>query len=247
MNNQETGKTKVFTYNIELFRKRLIIRSTALLVVYAGVLVFSYFQNSPEERARYLAMFLPISLALVFLVFRNFKRQLQVIGKASVEVDDKMFRQKTGGEVALELKLKEIQALKRDIFRSYPRIVLETKDRYTTVLNLLDIDGFQKELEERTKTKTEVQDQHIQFLNWRTPLFFIPSLVAITLCYWPKPYINLNAFFLVLNMNALIYVIYLPEEKYRAGSFSIRRRWIFILGILLLMQVVIGLVNLNPT
>lgn len=229
-----------FPYDFGKFRNNLILRSVAVIALYLAFIVWNFLKVPEESRTDFVRIFGLLSLVLGFLLYRNFSRQIRVLKGAKVELNSNSLKLFNSKGQSLETKLKSIVSIERDVFRSYVRFLIATKEDMIPVLNLSDPDRFQEELEKHSGKKTLVQEKKAGFLHPKTLLYFIPSFVMFAaVMFGPFP-LKMESFYLIANVNALLVAVYFPEDKVKL-VYSAKRRWIFLLGALLIAQCLIYL------
>ncbi|TGL78734.1 hypothetical protein [Leptospira yasudae] len=229
-----------FAYDFNKFRKNLILRSGAVILLYLAFIAWNFLKVPEENREDFVRIFGLLSLVLGFLLYRNFSRQIKVLKGAKVELTSNALRLFNSKGQSLETRLKSIVSIERDVFRSYVRFLIATKEDQIPVLNLLEPDRFQEELEKNSGKKVVFQESKAGFLHPKTLLYFIPSFVALGVVLYPAFHIRIESFYLIANVNALLVAVYFPEDKVKL-VYSAKRRWIFLLGALLIAQCLIYL------
>ncbi|WP_025181017.1 hypothetical protein ACO1KB_06005 [Leptospira interrogans serovar Szwajizak] len=229
-----------FQYDSAKFTRNLIFRSTAIILLYCAFIVWNFFKVPDENRFDFVKIFGLLSVLLGFLLYRNFSRQLKVLKGAKVELTSNSLKLFNSKGQFLETKLKSVVSIERDVFRSYVRFLIITREDQIPVLNLLEPDRFQVELEKNFGKKVIVQEQSPGFLHPKTLLYFIPSFAAFGALFYKPFHFRMESFYLIANINALLIAIYFPEDKVKL-VYSAKRRWIFLLGALLIAQCVIYL------
>ncbi|ALO24895.1 hypothetical protein [Leptospira borgpetersenii] len=229
-----------FPYDFGKFRKNLIFRSIAVVLLYFVFIVWNFLKVPEENRTDFVKIFGLLSVVLGFLLYRNFSRQLRILKGAKVELTSNSLRLFNSKGQSLETKLKSIVSIERDVFRSYVRFLIATKEDLIPVLNLLEPDLFQSELEKNSGKKAIVQENRPGFFHPKTLLYFIPSLIMFGAVFYEPLRLKMESFYLIANINALLVAIYFPEDKVKL-VYSAKRRWIFLLGALLIAQCLIYL------
>ncbi|XDD49158.1 hypothetical protein AB3N59_12075 [Leptospira sp. WS92.C1] len=229
-----------FSYDTGKFRKNLLFRSAAVVLLYLAFLVWNFLKVPDENQTDFVRIFGLLSIFLGFLLYRNYSRQLKVLTGAKVELTSNSLKLYNSKGQSLETKLKSVVSIERDVFRSYTRFLISTKEDQIPVLNLSDPDGFQSELEKNTGKKIEVAQKTGGFFRPKTLLYFIPSVAILSAVFY-KPFgLKIESFYLIANINALLVAVYYPEDKIKM-AYSAKRRWIFLLGALLIAQSLIYL------
>ncbi|MDI7223610.1 hypothetical protein [Leptospira santarosai] len=229
-----------FPYNFDKFKRNLILRSIAVILLYLAFIVWNFLKVPEENRSDFARIFGLLSAVLGFMLYRNFSRQLKILKGAKVELTSNSLRLFNSKGQSFETKLKSVVSIERDVFRSYVRFLIVTKEDQIPVLNLLEPDLFQSELEKNSGKKVVVQKSGPGFLHPKTLLYFIPSLIAFGAVFYKPFHLKLESFYLIANINALLVAIYFPEDKVKL-AYSAKRRWIFLLGALLIAQCLIYL------
>ncbi|TGK31490.1 hypothetical protein EHQ12_18975 [Leptospira gomenensis] len=224
-----------FEYDYPKFRKNLILRSSAVVLLYFAFLVWNFLKVPEESRTDFVRIFGLFSIVLGFLLLRNFTRQLQVLRGAKVELTQHSLKLYNSKGQSFEIRFKSIVTVERDRFRSYSRFLINTKEDKIPVLNLADPDAFQEELEKRSGKKTTLTLNAPAFFHPRTLLYFLPTFAIFAAVAMPNWNIKPESAYLIANVNALLVAVYFPEDKIQT-RFSAKRRWIFLLGALLIAQ-----------
>ncbi|WP_061248872.1 hypothetical protein [Leptospira alstonii] len=229
-----------FSYDFDKFRKNLILRSIAVILLYLAFIVWNFLKVPEENRIDFVKIFGLLSAVLGFLLYRNFSRQLKVLKGAGVELNSNSLKLFNSKGQSFDTKLKSVVSIERDVFRSYVRFLITTKEDQIPILNLLEPDRFQTELEKNSGKKTIVQENKPGFLHPKTLLYFIPSFAMFGAVFYAPFRLKMESFYLIANVNALLVAIYFPEDKLKL-VYSAKRRWIFLLGALLIAQCLIYL------
>ncbi|RHX90043.1 hypothetical protein [Leptospira stimsonii] len=229
-----------FLYDSPRFRRNLLLRSFAVILLYLSFLAWNFLKVPEEGRTDFVRIFGLLSIFLAFLLYRNFSRQLRVLEGAKIQLSPNSLTLFNSKGQSLETKLKSVVSIERDVFRSYDRFLISTKEDQIPVLNILEPDLFQAEIEKYTGKKTIRTENKGGFFQPKTLLYFIPSFAVLAGSFY-KPFgIKIESFYLVGNVNALLVAIYYPEDKIKM-AFSAKRRWVFLLGALLIAQCAIYL------
>jgi hypothetical protein len=234
---------RIFTYDLNLYRKKLSTRLIVVLVSYILFLFWNYTQLSQEYKLDFLKIFIPLSVFLGFFLFRNFQKQLKLLSQAAFMIQGKKIKQFDGKQEILELDLNALKKILVGEYKSFPRIILEWEDRAMSIINLSDHMEFVILLEQISKIKHEINPNTGKYLTLKTWIYLAPSIIyAIVLAFLFKknvPFVNPKTFFLFLNINLLIYFLYGVEQKEESqtGIYQTRRKIIFVLLAIFFYQV----------
>ncbi|PJZ68240.1 hypothetical protein CH373_04410 [Leptospira perolatii] len=227
-----------YSYDLESFRKKLQLRTAMVVLIFLLFMGWNFFQVPAENKSSFLGIFLPISGVLVILLIKNYTKQLKILKGAKIEIDSKSIKQWTQQGQCMETDFKEVQQIEKDTFRGYPRILLVTKQgTYIPLLNLENSDQFLSELESKTRLKAKIFSEETKVAVWKTAIAFLPSIGIAVAVFSGLTGLKSDAIFLVLTLNALLYILSLPKDRLETGT-KARRRWIFILLILFLAQII---------
>ncbi|GBF49877.1 hypothetical protein LPTSP4_13970 [Leptospira ryugenii] len=238
---------KLFLYNTDLFRKKLLQRTLIVLSMFVLFLGFNTLQIPAEERPKFLLIFLPLFAVLVWFLRKNFTKQLEILTKGMVELQGGTIKQFDAYGSCAAIRNKDIEKITRDKFRGYERIIIETKERIFPIVNLQEIDAFTEELRKETKLEIVYDNEDEKLFTWKNALFMSPSIFFLVVLKFPGlsekfPFLNLESFYLFFNVNVIIFFLYLPEKpNYLNVKFSFKRRMLFISLVLFLFQVYINL------
>ncbi|TGN14378.1 hypothetical protein [Leptospira ilyithenensis] len=234
---------KIFSYNVESFRKKLIIRTSLVLSMFLLFLIYNTFQLPGSERGKFLMIFTPLFFLLVWFMKKNFSKQVDILKNGRVEIEGGMLKQFDSGGSCASIRLKDIEKITQDKFRSYDRLVIETKEKIYPIVNIKDFTGFKETVESSANVKAELDETEISFFTIRTALFFVPSLVFVIALYIPNlpirfPFLNKETGMLFFNINLIVFFLYMPEKKnYILPGFSLKRRMLFISLMVFFFQV----------
>lgn len=67
-----------YTYDVPAFRKKLIQRTGMVVLVFLLFLGINFHQVSPESQESFLTMFVVLGGLLIFLLVKNYSRQLKL-------------------------------------------------------------------------------------------------------------------------------------------------------------------------
>ncbi|TGK13136.1 hypothetical protein EHO60_02750 [Leptospira fletcheri] len=227
-----------YSYDVPVFKKKLIQRTSMVVLVFGLFLAVNFRQVASESKESFLTMFLVLGGLLVFLLAKNYSRQLKTLEGSKVELSGNSLKQWNAQGQCMELDLKEVNGIEKDRFRGYDRVLLVLKQgTYVPILNLTDMNEFLAELEKKTGMKATVFEEDSRILTWKTPFAFLPTF-GIILAYFLGPWgFKQDLIYIVMTANLLLFLLYLPKDRMNTGG-SARRRYVFILAILLVVLTV---------
>jgi|GEM_PF-2049205 len=234
---------KVFLYNIESFRKKLLLRTSIVLSMFALFLIYNTFQLPGSERGKFLMIFVPLFFLLVWFLKKSFNKQIDILKNGRVEIEGGMLKQFVSGGSCSTVRLKDIEKIIHDKFGSYDRLVIETKEKIYPIVNIKDFAEFKQIVESSSSLKAELDETEAGIYTIRTALFFIPSLLFVAAIYIPAlatqfSFLNKQTAMLFININLIIFFLYMPEKKnYILPGFSLKRRMLFISLMVFFFQV----------
>ncbi|TGJ99697.1 hypothetical protein EHO59_17850 [Leptospira semungkisensis] len=222
-----------YKYDSPIFKKKLLIRTGLVLLVFLIFIGVSVIHLEEEKRQTFLTTYLFLGGVLLLLLVKNYNRQLKVLQGASVEIDGSILKQWNAKGQCMEFEFSELESIEKDSYRGYDRILLITKQgTYIPLLNLENMDAFLNELETKSGKKATIIEGDTRVLTWKTLLSFLPSFgaaIAYGTGFWK---VKQDGVFIVFIVNALLFLIAFPKDRMDSG-YSARRRYIFILLILL--------------
>ncbi|EPG67527.1 hypothetical protein EHQ61_00545 [Leptospira wolffii] len=228
----------VFKYDSPVFKKKLLIRTGLVVLVFLIFIGVSLVQVEADKRESFLTTYLFLGGVLLLLLVKNYTRQLKILDGAKVEIDGRLLKQWNAKGQCMEVDLKDLEGIEKDSFRGYDRILLLTKQgTYIPLLNLENMDEFVSQLEKNSGKQVKVFQEDTRILTWKSLLAFLPSIgaaIAYTTGFWKE---KQDAVFIVFVANALLFLLYFPKDRMDTG-YSARKRYIFILVVLLVALVV---------
>lgn len=228
----------VFKYDSPIFKKKLLIRTGLVVLVFLIFIGVSLVQVEADKRESFLTTYLFLGGVLLLLLVKNYTRQLKILDGAKVEIDGRLLKQWNAKGQCMEVDLKDLEGIEKDSFRGYDRILLLTKQgTYIPLLNLENMDEFVSQLEKNSGKQVKVFREDTRILTWKSLLAFLPSIgaaIAYTTGFWKE---KQDAVFIVFVANALLFLLYFPKDRMDTG-YSARKRYIFILVVLLVALVV---------
>ncbi len=236
---------RYFRYDIERYKKRLIVRFALVGTLFLLFLLWNYFQIPEPDKKEFLSIFLPASILLGFFLYRNFQKQLELLGSISLEVSDKTIKQYHRNQESEVYDLSGLQKIYIDEYKSFPRVILEWEDKAVSFVNLEHSDIFTETIEAIAGIRRQEFQSQNELISIQAMYYLIPSIVyGVLILIFGKntyPYLNMETFLLFLNANLIIYVLYgtgSTDTKY-AGVYESRRKILFVLLILFLFQVLL--------
>lgn len=232
---------QVFKYDTKRLQKKLSERTIFVLSCVVIFLLWNLYPLTNEMRWEFLRVFFPFLGFLALFLYWLQKKQVELIGKGHLEITEKGLSQWNSNGYCSEILFSECETLKIDSFRSYPRLILETKTKVYPLLNVEDFETFVSILESKTGKKSIVDmETESYFFSKRTFLFLMPSMIFGLLCLFPTgiAFFRSEIFNLFLNVNAIILFLYWKEKENPAlPNFSLKRRMLFIAFVLFGFQV----------
>lgn len=231
----------IFRYDTKKLQKHLLQRTLFVLSCVALFLVWSLYPLPGHERWEFFRVFAPFLGLLVVLLFWLQKKQVDLVSKGYVEVTENSLRQFDSRGFCSEILFSDCEVLKKDLFRAYPRLILETESRIYPLVNIENFDSFLQLIEEKTKKSVELDlEEDSFFFSKRTFYFLLPSLIFGILCLVPTgvSFFKAEIFNLVINANVVILFLYWKEKENPAlPNFSMKRRMLFVALVLFGFQV----------
>ncbi len=233
----------LFRYNIALFRKKLLTRTSIVISMFALFLLYNTLQLPEAERGKFLMIFSPLFLLLIWFLQKNYKKQLEILSKGYVEMSGGTIKQFDAYGSCAAIRCKDIEKITHDSFRGYDRLVIETEEKIYPFVNILEFESFKTLVEKETGKSAELDTEVINYFSMRSFWFFLPSIVFIGAVFTPflaalYPILNRDTAVLFFNVNLIIFFLYLPEKNnYIITGFSMKRRMLFITSMVFFFQV----------
>ncbi|HMV44656.1 MAG TPA: hypothetical protein PK079_08665 [Leptospiraceae bacterium] len=227
-----------FPINLQLYKKRILIRAILIFTVNLALLGLTVWSAPSESRLNYLAITGIVITAIGLFLNKNYERQVSILKDNYLELNNHILQWYTGNGKCTTINLKRVKKIERDKYRSFDRFLIFEGENPEIILNLLEPDEFQNRIEEYTKLKTQ-----IFIIPWRSYLikgvsFFIPALIAFG--FYKFQFLELKLFFLILNMNAIFFLVHFSEKRTRGGfAEATVRRSSIILFLLLAYQLLL--------
>jgi hypothetical protein len=236
-------KKITFLYNTEFFRKKILLRTAIVISMFAIFLAYNTFLLPAEERGKFLMIFSPLFLLLVWFLQKNYTKQLEILSKGYIEIEGGMLKQFDAYGSCAAIRLKDVEKLTHDKFRSYDRLVIETTEKVYPIVNVLKFQEFKESVEKQASKTAVLDSEEINYFSLRSFLFFLPSILYFGILLIPQllktlAFVNLETGYLFFNVNLIIFFLYLPEKtNYVLTGFSLKRRMIFISSMVFFFQV----------
>ncbi len=224
------NSSKIFHLDINYYKKQIILKYFILSCLNIGFLIWAILKSEKQDLSIYL-----ISLGIIIIMFvlfrRNGIRQIELLKKNIYEFDKNILKHYANTSSCMELDLNDVKVVYIDKIFGKKRILLKfSKDRIYTYSNIINLEEFQKNLEDITNHKAIPLERNFYELGFKAFFIFLPSMVTFILTYFPKLHINLPIFFLIVNLNLIFFIQQISEEKVLGGiPKQISRRIIFIL------------------
>ena len=202
----------IFKFDVAWFRKLHLIRSGILLGIYLLVFFWNLAIIEETKRGEYLKIFVPVTILLVYFLWSNFRKQIKRIGDGYLDVSDKWIKQ-ISESGSIDIPLREVKKINRDTFRLFPRLQLETDENIYSLINLNDMDGLTRAVEERTGLSATYTRENSKkhFI-----ISFLPSIG--TLLFAATRIVSWQLAGLVVNVNLLLFLLYRRGTQDNAGN-----------------------------
>lgn len=214
-----------------------------MLSLYTIFLIWNFLQIPVEGRKEFLSLFLPMSALLGFFLYRSYRRQILLLSDTTVILQGSTLLQYDKDVPSAEYDLSNVLKIYSDVFKSYPRIILEWEDRAISFVNLEYSDRFLEELIRVTKISPEVTPPAKRLLSWMSFLYLSPSILYLLLVSYFDgsniAYLNWKTFLLFANVNLIIVLLYSGDKKNEKWEsvYQSRRKIIFILLVVFFYQI----------
>ncbi|TGL57936.1 hypothetical protein EHQ58_11070 [Leptospira ognonensis] len=234
---------RIFSYNTAFFRKKLLLRTGIVISMFFLFLAYNTFQLPASERGKFLLIFSPLFLLLIWFLQKNYLKQLEILTKGRIEIEGGTLKQFDAYGSCAAVRLKDIVKISHDKFRSYDRLVIETEEKIYPMVNVLEFDELKTVIESSSGKKAEVDTKEFQYLSLRTFFFFLPTILFVGALYSPViaqkfSFLNPETAYLFFNVNLIVFFLYLPEKNnYILTGFSLKRRMLFISTMVFFFQV----------
>ncbi|MDF3820647.1 hypothetical protein P3G55_12085 [Leptospira sp. 96542] len=233
----------IFKYDIDLFRKKLRIRSLTIVILFFIFVIYNSIQIPSDERIRFFLIFTPVLAVFFLFLFKNYKKQLDLLSGGRVEVEGGMLKQYDSNGNCATLRVRDIEKIFIDKYRGYDRVIFETKEKIHPLINISDKDKLVKLIESQTKVKSEVDLVDNRLFNLKSLIYLSPGILVFILSYIQQIRISYPIFTpefagLAFNLNLIIYLLYLPDkESYSLNNFTLKRRLVFISLVIFFFQI----------
>lgn len=232
-----------YSLNIPTFKKKMLIRMVVLIALNAMIMIWGYTRVPAAEQNKYSYIFLGFFCIIVFLMYRKYRQQIAFQQSTYVIIEGDLLKQYTIHNFCTEVDLKEIIGLRRDNFRSYPRLTLLLQEYELSIINAEKIENLQAEVERISGKKVEIRSFDTKKSYLQAFLLFIPFLAALAV-YTLGMYnvislmLPLSLLLAVLNLNLIFCINQFHEKRWEGGiPGATAQRLLFILTITFLYQV----------
>ncbi len=229
---------KLFPINLELYKKRLILRTIAIFLINLILLSWTVWSAPRESILNYLGLCSIVIVAIGLFLNQNYKRQISILKNNYLEINNHILQWYTGTGKCTSINLKRVSKIERDKYRGFDRFLVFEGNTSESILNLLETEEFQREIELYTKLKVQYFD-----FDWKRQVikalaFFIPAILSFIFSY--LKYLDIRFFFLILTVNSIFFLVQFSEKRTRGGfSESTVRRSSIILFLVLAYQILI--------
>ncbi|XDD45491.1 hypothetical protein AB3N60_12335 [Leptospira sp. WS39.C2] len=237
------SELKLFLYDVSNFRKKLLTRTWAVVILFVLFVIYNSLQIPKEGRIQFFTLFVPVLALFFWFLRRNYLKQIEILSSGRLELESGMLKQFDSNGNCATIRIKDLENITLDKFRGYDRIILETKEKIHPIVNIENQNELVLLLEKKSGIKSNVDLTDDRLWNLKTPIYFIPSLAVLILLYLPTmkekyPLVSPEFFGLFFNINLIVYLLYTPEkENHFDNKFSLKRRLIFISLIIFFFQV----------
>lgn len=234
---------KLFRYDTNRFKKRLLLRFGVVLSLYTVFLIWNFLQIPEDGKKEFLSLFLPMSGLLGFFLYRSFRRQILLLSDTTLILQGSTLLQYDKEVESAEYNLSNLIKIYSDEFKSYPRVILEWEDSAISFVNLEYSDRFLEELIQITKLNPEVTPPTKKLLSWMSFLYLSPSVIYLLLVSYFESsniaYLNWKTFLLFTNVNLILVLLYSGDKKKAKWEsvYQSRRKIIFILLVVFFYQI----------
>lgn len=211
-----------FPLDIASFKKRLIFRMVVVLGFNLCILLWSLFHIEATNRSNYFLVFLGILLIIYFWLYKKYKSQLYILENTYITIDSQELNFYTIQNICSTLEISSITEIKKDTYKGYPTIILNTKEGDLSLVNYTNLNEIQSLLESFTGLKTEeIKLAKNKFIT-QGILFFIPSLlgvIIITLDSMNKTQsqLTIGKFYLIFILNLIFFLNHFSESRMKGG------------------------------
>ncbi len=229
---------KLFPINLELYKKRLILRTIAIFLINLVLLSWTVWSAPKESILNYLGLCFIVLAGIALFLNQNFKRQISILKNNYLEINNNILQWYTGTGKCTSINLKRVNKIERDKYRGFERFLIFEGKTFEPILNLLEPEEFQREIEQHTNLKVE-----LFVFDWKSQCiqafwFFIPAFLGFTFFY--LKYLDIQFFFLILTVNSIFFLVQFSEKRTRGGfSESTVRRSTIILFLVLAYQLLL--------
>ena len=201
----------IFHYDLVKFKKIHLFRTSFITGIYIFVFLFNYVRLNATEQSAYIKIFVPISFLLFFFLYKNYKKQINILKNSYIELQGSLLRQHSSSGDFVEIDLKKLESIKKDTFRMYARILLEDDSRYFSLLNVDNPEQLLVQIEKISGLKTQTSPEQSRETVKKILVSFLPSVFfSLFFISGKLPFRTAG---LVFTTNLLVYLMY--QEKTR--------------------------------
>lgn len=227
-----------FPIHLQLYKQRILLRAVSIFTINIILLGWAVWSAPNENKLNYLALCGIVIVAIGLFLYQNFQKQISILKDNYLEINNHILQWYTGKGKCTAINLKRVTKIERDKYRGFDRFIIFEGETPEIILNLLEPDEFQKKIEEFTKLKVNHFPIPWKEYLFKTLGFFFPAAGAFI--FYKLNYLDLRLFFLILNINAIFFLIHFSEKRTRGGfSESTVRRSTLILFLVLAYQLVL--------
>jgi len=209
--------TKSFFLDLKSFKKHIFLKYIVLFFINFFILSWTYYESKTSEVSLILIL-LGILIIIGFIFWRNANKQMELLSKTVYEFEGKVLKHYGIGESCGELDLSTIQSLKYEILFGIKRVLIKTEQGKTyTYSRIQDMESFIKNLENYSGKQIQKLERNKWELTFKFILIYLPSFIVLILVQFPKTLINMNIFFLIINLNTIFFLRGISENKLEGG------------------------------
>ncbi len=231
--------TTTFKPNTKSLQKRILLRSMLIFLINLSFLIYSVYMTEPDKKISNLLIFSVVMVIVLVFLYRNYKKQLNVLSDNYVEIDGHKLKQYFSENMCNEVNLKKLVSITQDSFRGYDRLTLVGKDHNVILLNMEDLDTLKNQIETLSNKKTEYKSINYKPLYVKALVILLPSIVGLILhLFVPAANVHIKLLYLIANVNLFFLAYGISDKSMPNGfPFQLARRMMIVLAILLGFQV----------
>lgn len=225
-----------YKLDLNILKKRILIRYIILFLLNSFVLLFTYY-NQPEKNTNFLGFILILLSFFIFIFLRNYQRQLKIYSKTAFEIQEKTLKLHGENATCTDVDLRGLKAIKRQNFWGIDRIILSFDNKKLNYFAIENIDDFQKELERESGVNGENLKFNFLLISIKIFLIYLPSFVTYIFMNFYDSKITIDLLYVIINLNSIFMIQHISEDKLEGGiSGRTARRVMIILTILFFFQ-----------